>query len=35
MGPNFDDYPDFQRKITNPKHFSRKCSTSQCSAVTA
>ena len=23
MGQNFDDYPDFQPKITHPKHFSR------------
>ena len=26
MGQNFDDYPDFQPKITHPKHFSRQCS---------
>ena len=25
MGQNFDDYPDFQPKITHPKHFSRHC----------
>ena len=25
MGQNFDDYPDFQPKITHPKHFSRQC----------
>ena len=22
---HFDDYPDFQPKITHPKHFSRQC----------
>ena len=27
MGQNFDDYPSFQPKITQPKHFSPQCST--------
>ena len=32
MGQNFDDYPDFQPKITHPKYFSRQCmySTRKC-----
>ena len=25
MGPNFDAYPGFQPKITNPKHFCPSC----------
>ena len=25
MGQNFDDYSNFQPKITHPKHFSRQC----------
>ena len=25
MLQNFDDYPDFQPKITHPKHFSHQC----------
>ena len=27
-GLNFDDYPDFQPKITQPKHFSPQCNVS-------
>ena len=26
---SFDDYPDFQPKITHPKHFSRQCKQQQ------
>ena len=29
MGENFDDYPDFQPKITHPKHFSRQWNLNQ------
>ena len=28
MGQNFDDYPDFQPKITHPKHVSLQCNKS-------